>query len=75
MSAFEAFLTPEKKMLESGDENKLETNEIGEKRYKKAQTRNMNKHKKLFLIWEYCKHGNKYYALNKTKCWARIVMS
>lgn len=28
----------------------------------------MNKHKKLFFIWEYCKHRNKYYAFNKIKC-------
>lgn len=59
-------------MLESGNEDKLETNKIGEKYYKKAQTRNINKYKKLFLIWECCKYRNKYYALNKTKCWVII---
>lgn len=72
MPAPEVFLALEKKMLGGGSKSELKTNKIGEKCYKKTQTRNMSKHKKLVLIQEYYEYSNKYRALNKTKFWVMI---
>ena len=62
--------TPDPAMDKKNEIEELERQE--EQAKKKACMRNMNKQEKLILIWECCKHADKYRLLNKTKFWAMI---